>query len=339
MSTRIEAVVGYLAGDGGGNADRLRAELEDPSSEASRFLEVARQLSRSALGAAVLRRMTLFPGAPGASDGPLVELVSAATEVLPPGSRPARQPRRAFGRVAPWVIALVSCVLIGLLWRDVREQCHRLEATLTNLDRRLSDKPAPLAQAPGTGTLARVVEQPHQGVTPVPPVPRTSPTAPASLKAAEMNQLVEALARRLQAEDKVVREVAVRVPKGVPSRDDLARLEKQLARIELALAALARTVARHRPVTAQTSEGEKRTRALLQQELQAMRTLLREDLRHLCPPGEGKPAPTRPGASTPLPPLPASKPFPAGGGKRGAPAPTTPPAGTTKQRAATGRRG
>ena len=46
MKTKLEMMVGYLAGRQGEAAELIRRELEDPTSEASRWLEAVRSRSR-----------------------------------------------------------------------------------------------------------------------------------------------------------------------------------------------------------------------------------------------------------------------------------------------------
>ena len=47
MTTKLEMSVGYLAGRQGKAAESIRRELEDPTSEASRWLEAVRKRSRA----------------------------------------------------------------------------------------------------------------------------------------------------------------------------------------------------------------------------------------------------------------------------------------------------
>jgi hypothetical protein len=49
MNTRLEMMAGYLAGRRDASADLIRRELEDPASEACRFLEAMQEKSRGAL--------------------------------------------------------------------------------------------------------------------------------------------------------------------------------------------------------------------------------------------------------------------------------------------------
>jgi hypothetical protein len=59
MKTELDAVVDFLAGGRGGDAERVRAALADP---ASRFLTASRALSRAALGPQVFRGLGLRTG-------------------------------------------------------------------------------------------------------------------------------------------------------------------------------------------------------------------------------------------------------------------------------------
>ena len=51
MKTKLEMMVAYLAGRQGEAAESIRRELEDPTSEASRWLEAVRSRSRGIFGA------------------------------------------------------------------------------------------------------------------------------------------------------------------------------------------------------------------------------------------------------------------------------------------------
>jgi hypothetical protein len=65
MKTELDAVVDFLAGGRGGDAERVRAALADPASDASRFLTASRALSRAALGPQVFRGLGLPLSGPG----------------------------------------------------------------------------------------------------------------------------------------------------------------------------------------------------------------------------------------------------------------------------------
>src|SRR5262249_10514129 len=65
MKTELDAVVDFLAGGRGGDAERVRAALADPASDASRFLTASRALSRAALGPQVFRGLGLPLNGPG----------------------------------------------------------------------------------------------------------------------------------------------------------------------------------------------------------------------------------------------------------------------------------
>ena len=132
MKTDLETMIGYLAGrDGQGDAG-LRAELDDPSSEASRFLEAARRRTRALI-----------------ADGPVDE------------PRPAPLARRPRHRRVAMVAGAVALVLISALIplgfgairerrlrealtraeSDAREQAVRLEAALARTTPRPASTP------------------------------------------------------------------------------------------------------------------------------------------------------------------------------------------------------
>jgi hypothetical protein len=104
MNSKLEAVVEYLAGEGGTGAERVREEFADSASEVSQFLAASRRLSRDLLAEPVLVGLLGLPPNP---TWPSTGSVAWVPHVL--------------SRALPWVISLGACVLTGVLWLN-REQ-------------------------------------------------------------------------------------------------------------------------------------------------------------------------------------------------------------------------
>jgi hypothetical protein len=94
MSSKLEAVVEYLAGGTGAGADRIREELADPASEASRFITTAQRLSRDVFARRAVGWMGLPPDTawPSADSGSWVR------------------------QIVLWSVSLGTCVLFCVLW-------------------------------------------------------------------------------------------------------------------------------------------------------------------------------------------------------------------------------
>jgi hypothetical protein len=114
MRTKLEMIVGYLAGRQGESAESIRRELRDPASEASRWLEAMRSRSR------------------GLGDTGLAEMQGPG---LPSLIRDGTAARRPAGR--RWLTAFLggsaaAAALIGLAvaWRAKDERLLRLEMVL-----------------------------------------------------------------------------------------------------------------------------------------------------------------------------------------------------------------
>jgi len=114
MTTKLEILVGYLAGRQGTASESIRRELEDPTSEASRWLEAVQKRSR-----AVSR-----PGSPVAQC-----LISSAS--MRNGKTSRGWVRK---RLLPFVsgVSAASLVLIamGVAWRAQDDRLLRLETVL-----------------------------------------------------------------------------------------------------------------------------------------------------------------------------------------------------------------
>jgi hypothetical protein len=142
---RLETMVGYLAGREGEDAAALRAELADPSSEASRFLESTR-----------LRTWALIEEPPVAIEGP---------------SRSVRHRHRHLPFRAAMVAAVAASILLTAgvaLWLG-EARLNRLEATLA-LRETESRADARRIEA----ALARAIDPPPKAVA-SPPMPNPRP--------------------------------------------------------------------------------------------------------------------------------------------------------------------
>jgi hypothetical protein len=170
---RLETMVGYLAGREGEDAAALRAELADPSSEASRFLEATR-----------LRSRALIEEPPVAIGGP---------------SRPIRTRQGAIR--AAMVAAVAASILLSAgaaLWLG-ESRLNRLEATLA-LREAESRADARRLEA----TLARAIGAPSKAVAaPVTPNPRPLPIEQALARVevglGKLDRRIEGLDRSSQA--------------------------------------------------------------------------------------------------------------------------------------------
>ncbi len=146
MTTKLEMLVGYLAGRQNKASESIRRELEDPTSEASHWLETVQKRSR-----AVSR---LGPPVPQSL------ISSASTRNGSASSGPFRK------RLAPFVsgVSAASLVLIaiGVAWRAQDDRLLRLETVLAerearwetrleHLDKALTRREAvPKSKAPGS---------------------------------------------------------------------------------------------------------------------------------------------------------------------------------------------
>jgi hypothetical protein len=117
MKTKLEALVSYLAGHEGDDAERLRAELGDPASEVNQFLTEIQALSRNALDERVLKWLGLPPHLP-------VNWLSAARQPTAPSVT------RAVIRALPLLLSVAACLLAFLLWLDCQRHRHQLELAL-----------------------------------------------------------------------------------------------------------------------------------------------------------------------------------------------------------------
>jgi hypothetical protein len=124
MKTKLEIMVAYLAGRQGEAAGSIRRELEDPTSEASRWLEALRSRSREILGAD-----------PPEMPAPIL-------------ARPTRDRTTGRGKAGRWLPALLlgasGAALVFLAvaasWRSQDHRLRDLEAALERREARWGDR-------------------------------------------------------------------------------------------------------------------------------------------------------------------------------------------------------
>ncbi len=206
MKTKLEAIAGYLAGREDGSAP-LRAELDDPSSEASRFLDSTRARSRALLAG-----------------------LTAPSAGVAPGPTPKSSHK---GRAALGVLACLVAVAAPLWVGEVR--ARRLEARLER-DRAASEADARALEA----RLLKALE----ALKP-PPVPEPPSSREPAIEAA-LGRLESALERYGKRLDGLARSGSAPAPASAPTaspRTDTAladiRAELVLIRREAAANELA----------------------------------------------------------------------------------------------------
>ncbi len=140
MTTKLEMMLAYLAGKQGKAAEMIRQELEDPSSEASRWLEEVRRRSRS-----VSRT-----GLPKAHNGlPAKTILNGTVRHRPPA-------RRLLPLLGSVFAASLVLLALGLAWQARENQLVRLETMLAQRDALWTGRSEELE-----ATLARRVEMPQ----------------------------------------------------------------------------------------------------------------------------------------------------------------------------------
>jgi len=121
MITKLEMMVGYLAGKQGKAAETIRRELDEPTSEANRWLEAIQKRSR-----AIVRSSP--SGLPGPRD-----LISLAPM---PNGMATRAPSRK--RLLPFLYSMSAAsavfLALGVAWRAQETRLHRIEAMLNERD-------------------------------------------------------------------------------------------------------------------------------------------------------------------------------------------------------------
>ncbi len=120
MTTKLEMMVGYLSGRQGKGAEWIRQELEDPTSESSRWLEAVQKRSQ-----AVCR----------------IGLPNVQTPASPPEMRKGMAMRGSRGKwllpfLSGFSVASLLFIATGVAWRAQDTRLLRLETTLTEREDR-----------------------------------------------------------------------------------------------------------------------------------------------------------------------------------------------------------
>ncbi len=165
MNTELEAMVGYLAGRGGTDAARIRAAVDDPTSQASRFLESTRKRTRALL-----------------DDGP-------AGPVIAPAPRRPRS-RQVAGRAAVAAL-IVAAVALPLGFGEAR--ARRLEVALAEGEARSRSQARRLEEALARAAAARPVVP----ARPSAPAPAEAGDGPTRLALGRVEEGLGKLERRL----------------------------------------------------------------------------------------------------------------------------------------------
>ncbi len=217
MTTKLDLLVGYLSGRQGKAIESIRRELDDPSSESSRWLLAMGRRSRE-----------IVPSAAHAVDPPVAPATTTAAISKP----------RAWKRlllIASGVAASALLVLAaGLAWSEHHARLHRLESLLASrevrwarrfdrLDEVLSHRPeAPPAAAPAKAARNAAPPAP---ATPARPQARPQSTfdSPTILALAAIETKLGELQERLG-------QAPVSPQQSDPAMDDLRRDVAQLRR-------------------------------------------------------------------------------------------------------------
>jgi hypothetical protein len=124
MKTKLEMMVAYLAGRQGAAAGSIRRELEDPTSEASRWLEALRSRSGEILGAGPREMADPRPAHPTRD---------RTTTRGMAGRRPA-------GLLLGASAAALVLLAVAAAWRSQEGRLRRLAATLARREARWADR-------------------------------------------------------------------------------------------------------------------------------------------------------------------------------------------------------
>jgi hypothetical protein len=124
MKTKLETMVGYLAGRQGDAVERIRLEIEDPASDASRWLADVRSRSRA-----------LF------SPGSLEQPSSVRSPAIPTS---AAEPRPAGHWLLPFALSASAAALVllavGAFLRARDDRLNRLETLLAQQEARWGNR-------------------------------------------------------------------------------------------------------------------------------------------------------------------------------------------------------
>ena len=137
MKTKLDIMVGYLAGRQGEDVESIRREVEDPSSEASRWLEVVRARSRDCFSPGSPEELDIVPTRPG-------RLPQEPRPIAPRPSRDRPTAPRGSGRRLSrilWGASTAAMVLLAVVsaWRAQDDRLRRLETILDQREVRWGD--------------------------------------------------------------------------------------------------------------------------------------------------------------------------------------------------------
>ncbi len=149
MTTKLEMIIGYLAGKQGKGTESIRRELEDPASEASRWIEAVRRKTRDAYKETlpVARGMTMSE--------PLGNRIIT--------TKPSR--KRLLAILSGLSVASLIFVAVGLTWRAHEYRIFRLESILHQREARWASRfdeidAAIARQAPALQAKAQGAKEP-----------------------------------------------------------------------------------------------------------------------------------------------------------------------------------
>jgi hypothetical protein len=183
MKTKLDMMVAYLAGRQGEAAESIRRELEDPTSEASRWLEAVRSRSRRVFGAEAPEMPDPIPSR------------SIHDRATAPGTAGRRLPPLLFGASS----AALVFIAVGAAWRSQDDRLRQLEANLARREARWGDRFNRLETA-----LARREVPPQsepsgpKEANPREPKPPTSADQPTSLALARIEATLGEIGQRLE---------------------------------------------------------------------------------------------------------------------------------------------
>jgi hypothetical protein len=236
MTTRLQALVGYLAGKDGPESDAVRASLGDPASETSQLLTAARARSGALFSEPVLKRLGLLARLPGTGPEP------------PRAPVPPRPRAPVWLRAVPWLLSAAACVAGLVFWLDCRQHHRHLEDELRKAVAARAGKPAeepprpganglPVDQArhadppSGANNVASPIQPGEPGATPNPAVAAPEGTPQGSGTTNPAGSGTEEIAR-LHSQLKAARSQIARLVADLKANKDHTRqLEQEVARL------------------------------------------------------------------------------------------------------------
>jgi hypothetical protein len=211
MKTKLETMVGYLAGRQGAAVERVRLELEDPGSDASRWLTEVRSRSRA-----------LF------SPGSLEQPSGGRSTTLHPFTAEPR-PGRSWW-LPPFVLGSSAAALvllaIGSFLRQRDDRLNRLETLLAQQDARWGNRIEQIETAVTSPRAPSRTEAPSaktptsQDTRSAPQVDTTTALALARLEA-KLGELGDRLGQEAPKSETLA-------PSVEPLRGDLERLRREI---------------------------------------------------------------------------------------------------------------